>query len=129
MLLAGPSLAALFVKPGDDALLAMSVTALKIFSFSYFVGWVDSSFSSFFTALDRPTRSMVAAAFGTLVFPIASLFLLTSTLGLNGVWLTASVSAFASAVLALVLAKTMKLDAPSGDDAQELLPVSEYRDR
>ena len=53
---------------------------------------------------------MIAAAFGTLVFPIASLFLLTLALGLSGVWLTAPVSAFASAVLALVLAKTMKLD-------------------
>ena len=81
MLLAGPSLAAVFVKPGDEGLLAMSVTAIRIFSFSYLVGWVDSSFSSFFTALDRPARSMAAAAFGTLVFPIASLFLLTPVFG------------------------------------------------
>ena len=110
MLLAGPSLAKVFVKPGDEELLAMSITAIRIFSFSYLVGWVDSSFSSFFTALDRPARSMVVAAFGTLVFPIAALFLLTPILGLNGIWLTAPVSAFASAVLALVLAKTMKLD-------------------
>jgi len=114
------TLAMLFVKPGDEALLAMSVTAIKIFSFSYLVGWVDSSFSSFFTALDRPARSMVAAAFGTLVFPIASLFLLTSTLGLNGIWLTAPVSALASAVLALVLAKTMKLDDLHNGEAEEL---------
>ena len=116
MLLVGPSLAEAFVKPGDEALLAMSVTAIRIFSFSYLVGWVDSSFSSLFTALDRPARSTVAAAFGTLVFPISSLFLLTPMLGLNGIWLTAPVSAFASAVLALVLAKTMKLDA-AGIDA------------
>ena len=111
MLFVGPSLATVFVKPGDEALLAMSGTAIRVFSFSYLVGWVDSSFSSFFTALDRPARSMVAAAFGTLVFPIASLFLLTPLLGLNGIWLTAPVSAFASAALALALAKTMKLDA------------------
>ena len=120
MLLAGPSLATVFVKPGDEELLAMSITAIKIFSFSYLVGWVDSSFSSFFTALDRPARSMVAAAFGTLVFPIASLFLLTSTLGLNGIWLTAPVSALASSVLALVLAKTMKLDDLHNGEAEEL---------
>lgn len=120
MLLAGPSLAEVFVKPGDGELLAMSITAIRIFSFSYLVGWVDSSFSSFFTALDRPARSMVAAAFGTLVFPIASLFLLTLVLGLNGVWLTAPMSALASAALALVLAKTMKFDAPHGGNAKEL---------
>ena len=51
---------------------------------------------------------MLVAGFGTLVFPIASLFLLTRVWGLNGVWLTAPVSALASAVLALALAATMK---------------------
>ncbi|MBQ6585432.1 MAG: hypothetical protein IJH83_01325 [Coriobacteriales bacterium] len=110
MLFAGPSIAGIFIKPGEEALLAMSITAVKIFSFSYLMGWVDSCFSSYFTALDRPARSLVASIFGTLVFPVATLFLLTPVFGLNGVWLTAPLSALASALLVLVLAKTMKLD-------------------
>lgn len=111
MLLAGPYAATVFVKPGDEELLALSVVAVKLFSFSYLFGWIDLCFSSYFTALDRPVRSLVVSVSGTLVFPIAFLVLLTSQLGLNGVWLSATAATAASGVLTLVLAKTMKLDA------------------
>jgi len=111
MLLAGPCAAAIFVKPGDEELLALSIVAVKLFSFSYLFGWIDLCFSSYFTALDRPVRSLVVSAAGTLVFPVAFLVLLTSQLGLNGVWLSATAAAAASGLLTLVLAKTLKLDA------------------
>ena len=111
MLLAGPYAAAIFVKPGDEELLALSVVAVKLFSFSYLFGWIDLCFSSYFTALDRPVRSLVVSAAGTLVFPVAFLVLLTSQLGLNGVWLSATAAAAASGILTLVLAKTLKLGA------------------
>ena len=110
MLLAGPFAAAVFVRPGDGELLALSIAAVKLFSFSYLFGWIDMCFSSCFTALDRPVRSLVVSASGTLVFPIAFLALLTSQLGLNGVWLSATASAAVSGLLTLALAKTLKLD-------------------
>ena len=110
MLLAGPHAAKIFIKPDDTALLKMSMAAVRIFSFSYLVGWIDMCFSSFFTALDRPVRSLLVSFFGTLVFPIAFLYILTAIWGLNGVWLMASASAVASGVLTLILAKTMKLE-------------------
>jgi len=84
--------------------------AVKLFSFSYLFGWIDLCFSSYFTALDRPVRSLVVSASGTLVFPLAFLALLTPQLGLNGVWLSATASAAASGLLTLALAKTLQLD-------------------
>ena len=63
-----------------------------------------------FTALDRPVRSLLVSFFGTLIFPIAFLFLLTAIWGLNGVWLMASAAAVASGILTLILAKTLKLE-------------------
>ncbi len=113
MLFAGPHAAKIFIKPGDTELLTVSITAVRIFSFSYLVGWIDMCFSSFFTALDRPARSLLVSLFGTLVFPIAFLFLLTAIWGLTGVWLMASAAAVASGVLTLILAKTLKLEEPS----------------
>lgn len=109
MFFAGPTVAKVFVKPYDTDLLSVSITAIKIFAFSYIVGWIDMCFSSFFTALDRPLRSLIVSLFGTLVFPIAFLFILTAIWNLNGVWLMASVSAVASGILTLFLAKTMKI--------------------
>lgn len=107
MFLIGPDLAKIFIKPGDTALLTMSVTAVKIFAFSYLIGWIDTCFASLFTALDRPGRSLLAAVFGTLVFPVTFLFVLTPVWDLNGVWMMAPASAIASGILTLILAKTM----------------------
>ena len=110
MYFAGPYLAGIFIKPGQTDLMEMSVTAVKIFTFSYLTGWIDTCFSSLFTALDRPGRSLISAVFGTLIFPVAFLFILTPVWGLNGVWLMASVSGLASGVLTLVLIKTLSAE-------------------
>ncbi len=108
MLLAGRYAAPLFVKPEDTALLSVSIIGMEIFSVSYLTGWVDMCFSSYFTALERPVRSLLTAFFGTLVFPILFLLLLTPIWKLNGVWYTTIASCTASAVLTLILALTMK---------------------
>ncbi len=103
MQLAGPSVANIFIKPGDTELLAVSIVAIRLFSFSYLAGWVDMCFSSYFTALDRPVYSLLVSLSGTLVFPIAFLFILSGFWGLDGVWLMAPFSSVASAVLTLAL--------------------------
>lgn len=109
MLLAGPYVAPIFIKPGDHKLLEVSFTAIRIFSFSYLFGWIDMCFSSYFTALDRPVRSLLVSFFGTLFFPILFLFVLTMIWGLNGVWLMSCTAAIASGILTLILAGTLKI--------------------
>ncbi len=108
MMLAGPYVAPLFVKPEDSHLLAVSIGGMKLFSLSYLTGWVDMCFSSYFTALERPVRSLLTSFFGTLVFPIVFLLILSPIWGLNGVWYTAIASCTASAILTVILALTMK---------------------
>ena len=107
MMFAGQYVAPLFVKPGDTELLSVSIIGMKLFSISYLTGWVDMCFSSYFTALERPARSMLTSFFGTLVFPIAALFILTPFLKLNGVWLSSLVSCTASAIFTVMLYLTM----------------------
>ena len=110
MMFAGRYVAPLFVKPEDTELLAVSITGMELFALSYLTGWVDMCFSSYFTALERPARSLLTSFFGTLVFPIAFLLLLTPLWQLNGVWLTSVAACTASAVLTMILALTMKPD-------------------
>lgn len=109
MLLAGPFVAPLFIKESDTHLLDVSIVAIKIFSFSYLVGWVDMCFSSYFTALDKYGRSLIVSIMGTLVFPITFLTIMSGFFGLDGVWLTASASGAASGILTIILYKTLKL--------------------
>ncbi len=108
MFFAGPGVAGIFIRPGETELTVMSRTAVKLFAFSYLSGWIDSCYSSYFTALDRPGRSFLAAVFGTLVFPVAFLFMLTPLWGLNGVWLMAPASAAASGIVTFVLYRTLQ---------------------
>ncbi len=108
MMFAGRYVAPLFVKPEDTELLAVSIVGMELFSLSYLTGWIDMCFSSYFTALERPARSLLTSFFGTLVFPIAFLFILTPIWQLNGVWLTALVASTASAILTIIFAATMK---------------------
>ena len=108
MMFAGQYVAPLFVKPEDTELLSVSIIGMKLFSLSYLTGWVDMCFSSYFTALERPARSMLTSFFGTLVFPIGALFALTPFLELNGVWLSALASCTLSAIFTVVLYLTMK---------------------
>lgn len=109
MLLAGGLVAPLFIKSEDTALLEVSITAMKLFSISYLVGWIDMCFSSFFTAMERPGRSFLVSVFGTLLFPVLFLFVLTELWGLRGVWLMPTAAGLASGLLTIILAGTMKL--------------------
>ncbi len=108
MMFAGRYVAPLFVKPEDTHLLVVSIVGMELFSISYLTGWVDMCFSSYFTALERPARSLLTSFFGTLVFPIAFLCVLTPIWGLNGVWYTTIAACTASAALTLILFGTMQ---------------------
>lgn len=110
MMFLGQYVAPLFVKPEDTELLAVSIIGMKLFSLSYLFGWVDMCFSSYFTALERSARSMLVSFFGTLVFPIVALFIMTPFLELNGVWLSALASCTASAVFTVILYLTLKVE-------------------
>ena len=116
MMFLGQYVAPLFVKPEDTELLAVSIIGMKLFSLSYLTGWVDMCFSSYFTALERPARSMLTSFFGTLVFPIGALFVLTPFLELNGVWLSALVSCTASAIFTVILYLTLKPNINKAND-------------
>lgn len=107
MMFIGQYVAPLFVKPEDTELLSVSIIGMKLFSLSYITGWVDMCFSSYFTSLERPVRSLLTSFFGTLVFPIAFLFILAPAWGLNGVFLTALFASTASAIMTVILALTM----------------------
>lgn len=108
MMFVGRYVAPLFVKPDDKELLSVSIAAMQIFSISYLTGWIDMCFSSFFTALERPVRSLLVSFFGTLVFPMLFLLILSPILHLNGVWWAQVAASASSAILTVILALTLK---------------------
>ncbi len=102
-------LAAIFV--GYDAeLLAMTVHAFQLFSFSFILAGFNIFTSSFFTALSNGGISAAISFLRTLVFQLLSVLLLPLVLGLDGIWWAITVAeAFAFVIsLGFLVAKRKK---------------------
>lgn len=84
-------LASIFVSY-DAELLAMTVTAIRLYSISYLLSWFNIFASSFFTALNNGPVSAIISFMRTLVFETSMIFILPAIFGINGVWLAIGVA-------------------------------------
>ncbi len=93
-------LAAVFV--GYDAeLLAMTVHAFRLFSFSFILAGLNIFTSAFFTALSNGGISAAISFLRTLVFQLLSVLLLPLLLGLDGIWWAITVAEVFAFIISL----------------------------
>ena len=98
----GNNIISLFVGKDNPALLEMSFGAMKLYSFTYLIIWVDVGLTAFFTAVNRPGTSLGISLGRSLFFPLAVIWILMHFFGLNGVWLTAVTGNTMTALTALI---------------------------
>lgn len=84
-------LASIFVSY-DAELLAMTVTAIRLYALSYLLSWFNIFASSFFTALNNGPVSAIISFMRTLIFETSMIFIIPAMFGLNGVWLAIGVA-------------------------------------
>lgn len=99
-----------FIKPGDTELLHLSIHAMKIYSLSYLVNWIDGCLSAFLTALGKAGRSFVLSTTGTFILPLTSLAVLVPNLGFDGVCYMPLFAGTINGILSLILVLTIKRD-------------------
>lgn len=95
-------LASIFVSY-DTELLAMTVTAIRLYALSYLISWFNIFASSFFTALNNGPVSAVISFMRTLVFETSMIFIIPAILGLNGVWLAIVVAEVLAFIVSSIL--------------------------
>ena len=78
-------LAGIFVSY-DEELLAMTTTAMRLYSLSYIVSGINIFASAFFTALNDGLISALLSFLRALVFQVILIFLLPALFGLEGIW-------------------------------------------
>lgn len=78
-------LASIFVSY-DAELLKMTTIAIQLFSISFIINGFNIFASSFFTALNDGVVSAILSFFRTLVFQVATIFIVPLIWGLNGIW-------------------------------------------
>ncbi len=92
----------LFVKADDNALLEMSVNALRLFSVTFIVRWFGFAVQGFFSAIEKPLPASVLSVSTALILPIAFIFLF-SPMGLDGLWLNMAATSLVVSVMAFFM--------------------------
>lgn len=87
----------------DPELLAMTVRALRLFSFSFLFSGINMFASSFFTALNNGKVSIFISFLRTLVFQVLMISLLPLLWGLNGVWIAVVLAELLTLAVSLTL--------------------------
>lgn len=100
-------LAAVFAKDENIQVVEMTIIALLLFAPSYLFTWFNMVTSAFLTAMDKPKESMIIMLFRTVLLPLVCLLLLTSIMGVYGVFSTITLSSLLTCILAgLIWRKT-----------------------
>lgn len=103
MLLFPEPLARLFIdEVKEPMLMELSVHAMKLFGYSFIVGWFGFAVQGFFAAIEKPLPATIISICRSMVFPIIMIFAL-SFMGLDGLWLNYGSSSLLSAILCIVL--------------------------
>ena len=87
----------------DADLLALTVNAFRIYSFSFLFAGMAVFGSSFFTALNNGLVSAVISFLRTLVFQVLAVLLLPLVWGVDGIWSSIIVAELLAAVITAVL--------------------------
>ena len=86
----------------DKTLLALTVTALRIFSFSFLISGFNIYSSAFFTALNNGGVSAAISTARTLVFQVIAVFVMPLIFGLNGIWSATIAAELLTVILSVV---------------------------
>ncbi|MEG1996103.1 MAG: MATE family efflux transporter [Oscillospiraceae bacterium] len=101
-------LTSLFVKGDDPLMTTMTVNALLLFAPSYVFTWFNMVTSAFLTAMDKPKESMLIMVFRAIIFPLLCLFILTSVIGVYGVFFTPTISSGLTFIVAFTIWRKCK---------------------
>lgn len=92
-----------FIFVGNNReLLELTVSAFKIYSFSFLLSGISIFGSAFFTALNDGLTSALISFLRTLVFQIAAVLILSSILGVIGIWLSIVVAEVMSVIITFI---------------------------
>ena len=87
----------------DESLCALTSHATGIYMLSFLICGFNMFVSAWFTALNNGVVSAAAAFVRTLVFELASVFVLPAFLGIEGIWHSVNVAEILALILSVVL--------------------------
>lgn len=98
----------MFMDTSDSGFMSMSVYALRLFSFTYFIRWFSFASQSYMLAIEKPFSASAISVSTALLFPVLLIIVLWP-LGLTGLWLNFPLTSLLAALLSVfVILKARK---------------------
>ncbi len=105
---AAPQIVGIYIPQNGTGLAEYSVHVLRVYSISFLIAGYNIVTSVFLVALEKPSGAIVISLLRSILALAASLLLLTSVFGGEGIWWAAALSEGICVIAALaVLRKTM----------------------
>ena len=102
MVFANKTIAGIFVKAEEAALITLSAHALSLFAFTYLTRWISLATQSFMSATGKAGYATMISLSMAFVFPVIFIFSL-GFLRLDGLWLNMPFASLLAAILAVGL--------------------------
>ncbi|WP_268903700.1 MULTISPECIES: MATE family efflux transporter [Helicobacter] len=99
------SLITLFAEKTNQDFIVFSAFALSLYALNYCITWFNVCVSSFLTAFNKASYSLLLSLMQGFFAPLCSLFVLTYLFGLNGIWCAAFVGDLLCVALSFALLK------------------------
>ena len=107
---------ALFVS-GDEAFMAETAFALRLFSFTYLTRWFSFAAQSYMLAIERSAAASVISVSTALIFPVLLVAALWP-MGLTGLWLNFAGTSLLAGLLAAAVLRVSLKKLPRGPDRE-----------
>ncbi len=105
MLLFPEFLVGLFTDNQDIELINLAVTGLMLYAPSYLFTWFNIVAGTFLTSLEKPTQSIILMALDSIVLPLILFVTLVQLIGVNGMFISQTISAGITFVVAVIMWK------------------------
>ena len=103
---ATPYIVSAFIDPNDTELFNYSISAFKIYSFSFLLVGINILVSGFFASITKPLFATIISICRGFIIITACLYLLTLTLGGDGIWYAPIISELLCILISFILLKT-----------------------
>ncbi len=101
MLLFPEELVALFASKGEEQMIEIAVSGLLLYAPSYLFNWFNLVVGTFLTSFEKPKESIILMSLESIVFPILFFVILSSAMGVSGMFLAQTISAFATFLISI----------------------------
>ena len=107
--LGGRSIVCLFIDTTDTDVIELATTGARFMAMAFLFNGINIFAASYYTAIDRPSMSLVVASLRSIIFLTAGILLLPQYFGVDGIWATTLIAEILTLVVVCIIFKYTRI--------------------